>query len=111
MTTWTELLDGYESAVAAVEDALASGVGPPGGTWRPPEDPPARAPTPQERQRLAELQARAAACLPGLAAASAAAADELDTVRRTGKAARAYGRVEQLTGGPVVDPDIRTDIP
>jgi hypothetical protein len=98
MTTWTELLDDYEATIVALEAASAAGDELSTATWLPPADVPDVAPTEEDRDRFDRLQERAAACIGHLRSAMAAAESDLDTVRRTGVAARAYGRVEHLAG-------------
>lgn len=91
MRTWTQLLDDYETTVAALERAAVSGEAPPTRPWEPPPALPADAPTRAERARYVRLQARADACADTFRATLTAAGAELDAVRRTGAAARAYG--------------------
>lgn len=94
---WAELLDAYEATIASFEAAVAAGEEiPTGETWTPPAELPASAPTTDDRDRFQALHARAGACVSWLTIAMVGAGAELDTARRTGVAARAYGRVEGL---------------
>lgn len=96
--SWTALLDEYEATIAALEAAVATGADPAVTPWRAPATVPTRTPTAEERERFAALQARAARCVDLLRAALDETGSGIETVRRTGAAARAYGRVEHLTG-------------
>jgi hypothetical protein len=96
VTTWSELLDDYEAAIVALEAALASGAEPDGASWAPPAALPSEAPNPEQHARFLGLQARGDACATRLRAALTDVTADLDTLRRTGAAARAYGAVGDL---------------
>jgi Lhr-like helicase len=90
VTSWAQLLDEYEATIAALEVSTAAGEEPEAPRWTPPAAPTVGA-TAAELARFSQLQTRAAACGDELRAAMAAAGADLQTVRRTGVAARAYG--------------------
>jgi hypothetical protein len=96
MATWSEHLDDFEATIVRLEAALASGEEPVVTPWLAPDTAPAGLPTRHHHARLRELQARSDACAVQLRAALTDATADLDSLRRTGAAARAYGRVDDL---------------
>ncbi|MEX0834748.1 MAG: hypothetical protein WD010_01555 [Nitriliruptor sp.] len=94
---WSSSLDAYEATIVELERAAAAGESPSPPPWQPPASL-LEVPTPGERARFVELRHRAEVCSDLLTPMLSAVSDDLDAVRRTGDAARAYGRVDHLTG-------------
>lgn len=96
VTTWASALDAYEDTIVALERAAASGEPPVLPPWRYPASPIEDDPTDADRARFAALQGRAEAARTQLTSTLDDAAERIAELRRTGVAARAYGRVDHL---------------